>query len=230
MTTAPALNWLELGPCRIVCADCLDVLPELKGVDAVIGDPPYGMKWEGNQRFSGGNTRRGKGTRHCGIIGDEHDFDPAPWLQLGVPVVLWGANHYWGRLPKGAALIWQKRNDSALGTFLSDAEVAFLSEGCGVYVFQKTFAGSTRAVEGGVDPYEGSLHPNQKPIALMSWCMERAKVPIGATVLDPFMGSGTTGIACIRTGRKFIGIEKDPAHFATAADRIRRELQQLTML
>ena len=69
-------------------------------------------------------------------------------------------------------------------------------------------------------------HPTQKPVALMAWCLDIAKVPEGATVLDPYMGSGTTGIACIRTGRKFIGIEKDPKHFQTAVERIDRELQQ----
>ena len=60
----------------------------------------------------------------------------------------------------------------------------------------------------------------------MMWCIEQSGVEIGATVLDPYMGSGTTGIACIRTGRRFIGIEKDPTHYATALDRIRRELAQ----
>ena len=68
--------------------------------------------------------------------------------------------------------------------------------------------------------------PTQKPAPVMEWCMERARIGPGATVFDPFMGSGTTAIACIRTGRCFIGIEKDPAHFATACSRIRRELSQ----
>ncbi len=69
-------------------------------------------------------------------------------------------------------------------------------------------------------------HPCQKPVPLMSWCMDKAKVPQGATVLDPYMGSGTTGIACIRTGRKFIGIELDAGYFATARARLERELAQ----
>lgn len=194
--------------------------------DAVISDPPYGMEWEGNQRFSGGKTRRGKGTKHGMIAHDDEPFDPARWVALKLPVVLWGANHFWHRLQPGAALIWQKRNDHALGTFLSDAEVAYLNRGCGVYAYTKTFAGSSRAVDGGVDPYEGSLHPNQKPVSLMAWCMDKAKVPADGVVLDPYMGSGTTGIACIRTGRRFVGIEKDPTHYATAIERIKRELAQ----
>jgi DNA modification methylase len=72
-------------------------------------------------------------------------------------------------------------------------------------------------------------HPTQKPIALMAWCMDKAKVPEGATVLDPYMGSGSTGIAALRTGRRFIGIEKDPEHFKNALERIQRELSQMTL-
>jgi len=220
---------ITLGPVRVILGDCLKVAPTLECVDAVITDPPYGMGWEGNQRFSGGNTKRGKGTRHIQISGDGERFNPLPILEFGAPTVMWGANHFWDSLPAGAALIWQKRNEEALGTFLSDAEVAFLSEGCGVYVFRKVFAGSTRAIEGGVGAYEGSLHPNQKPVALMSWCMDMAKVPQGALILDPYMGSGTTLIAAIRTGRRAIGIEIDPTHYRTAVERVRRELAQPTL-
>lgn len=73
---------------------------------------------------------------------------------------------------------------------------------------------------------EPIIHPTQKPVELMAWCMEQAKVPEGALVLDSYMGSGTTGIACIRTGRRFVGIEKDPTHYATALKRITDELAQ----
>jgi DNA modification methylase len=66
--------------------------------------------------------------------------------------------------------------------------------------------------------YEG--HPTQKPVALMRWCLDKAKVPPGATVLDPFMGSGTTGVACVQTGRNFIGIEIDEEYFSIAERRI----------
>ena len=70
----------------------------------------------------------------------------------------------------------------------------------------------------------GRTHPNEKPVSLMGAIID--KLPPGCTVLDPFMGSGTTGLACIRTGRRFVGIEKDPAHYATALERIQRELSQ----
>ncbi len=72
---------------------------------------------------------------------------------------------------------------------------------------------------------ENQNHPTEKPVGLMQYLVEM-HTKDGCTVLDPYMGSGTTGIACIRTGRRFIGIEKDPVHYATAAERIKRELAQ----
>ena len=74
---------------------------------------------------------------------------------------------------------------------------------------------------------QNKLHPTQKPVALMAWCMEKAKVPQGATVFDPYMGSGTTAIACLRTGRNFIGVEMDAKHFQTARERIEKEIDSM---
>ena len=77
---------------------------------------------------------------------------------------------------------------------------------------------------------EKRQHPTQKPVAVMSWCLEKAKVPIGATVLDPYMGSGTTGIAAIRRGCNFVGVEKDPRYYAIAVRRIEAEMNQGVLL
>jgi DNA modification methylase len=76
-----------------------------------------------------------------------------------------------------------------------------------------------------VERGEERIHPMQKPVALMAWAMETARVPIGATVLDPYMGSGSTGIACLRTGRNFVGIERDAEYYKLACDRIAHELE-----
>lgn len=204
--------------------DCREIAPQLQGVDAVISDPPYGMNLDtDNSRFSGGNTasvaRRGNGVgtgKGKPILHDDEPFDPTPWLEYP-RVVLFGSNHFGNRLPVGTKLIWLKRNDAAFGTFLSDAEEAWMKGGHGIYC-KRDFTMNGEALT--------RCHPCQKPVPLMAWCMDKAKVPEGATVLDPYMGSGTTGIACIRTGRRFIGIEKDPAHYATALERIKRELAQ----
>ena len=91
-------------------------------------------------------------------------------------------------------------------------------------VFNHLWIGAYRDSESGIR----NVHPTQKPIALMRWCIEQSKIDPGDTILDPFMGSGTTGVACVRTGRKFIGIELDPGYFQIAVDRIRRELDLRT--
>lgn len=212
----------------IYLGDCLEIAPTLTGVDAVISDPPYGMNLDtDNSRFSGGNTasvaRRGNGIGTGGgkgIIGDAEPFDPTPWLDYPA-VVLFGSNHYAQRLPVGTTLVWLKRHDAGFGSFLSDAEIAWMKGGHGVYAKRDLSMNSEALTR---------CHPCQKPVPLMAWVMERAKVPTGATVLDPYMGSASTGIACLRTNRNFIGIEKDPEHFKTACARLERECNQGALL
>lgn len=212
------------GNVQLWNADCLDVLPLLSGIDAVITDPPYGMAWNTDlTRFTGGakghrNDTTGAGSgRNYGkpIEGDHVPFDPAPWLGFE-KVVMFGVNHFGQRVPVGTQLIWIKKYDPAFGSFLSDAELAWMKGGHGVYCKRDLSMNGETATR---------MHPTQKPVSLMVWCLEKAKVPTGATVLDPYMGSGSTGIACIRTGRRFVGIEKEAAHFQNAKERIRKELQ-----
>lgn len=205
---------LKPGGVQLYCGDCMDILPHLSGIDAVITDPPYGMNWNTDTtRFSGGKQiiKRGRDWKNP-IHGDDTPFDPSPWLKFK-RVILWGSNHFAQKLDLGTTLVFVKRNDAAFGSFLSDAEIAWMKGGYGVYCF--------RDVPGFSDK---GLHPTQKTIPLMWWCIEKCKTPYGATVLDPYMGSGTTGIACIRSGRRFIGIEKDPEHFKIAKERIELEL------
>jgi site-specific DNA-methyltransferase (adenine-specific) len=202
----------------IIHGDCRDWSGK---ADAVISDPPYGMDWNVNsRRFTGGHNpeareRQGRNDFKP-VHGDRQAFDPSPWLDFPA-VGLWGGNHFAARVPVGTTLVWIKRLDPAFGTFLSDAELAWVKGGHGVYCRRDTSMNGESS---------NRLHPTQKPVGIMQWTMERAKVPEGATVLDPYMGSGTTGIACIRTGRKFVGIEIDPAHFETARQRLTRELAQ----
>lgn len=208
--------------CTLYCGDCLDLLPI--EADAVVTDPPYGMKWNTDTtRFATGQRTAGPGRNRDAIIGDDTPFDPSPWVGYE-KVVLWGSNHYAQRLPVGTTLVWLKRLDEGFGSFLSDAELAWMRGGHGVYAFRKCFPHASRTGEAG-----DSVHPSQKPVVLMSWCLEQAKVPDGATVLDPYMGSGTTGVACVREGRNFIGVEKDEKYFKIAVERIRRELAQRRM-
>ena len=197
-------------------ADCRDVLPI--EADAVITDPPYGMVWNTDSTRFSGKTVRGPGRDRERIHGDDEPFDPSPWLDYPA-VVLFGCNHYAQRLPVGTTLVWLKRLDHAFGSFLSDAELAWMKGGHGVYAYRKCFPHAAKTTEAG-----DSVHPSQKPVSVMAWCIEKAKVQKGATILDPYMGSGTTGIAAARLGMNFIGIERDAAHYKTACDRIAHEL------
>lgn len=202
-----------IGNATLYLADCLTVLPTLSTDLSVVSDPPYGMNWDADTtRFSGGNNvdNRGSGRDGGRIVGDDRPFDPAPWLAFK-ECVLWGANHYAARLPVGTTLVWIKRNPSGFGTFLSDAEVAWTAGGHGVYCYMRPWHGAEK-----VNRKERRWHPSEKPIDLMAWCVKRTTM----TVLDPYMGSGTTGVACHQLGRPFIGIEIVPEHFETACERI----------
>jgi site-specific DNA-methyltransferase (adenine-specific) len=151
------------------------------------------------------------------IEGDEIPFDPSFLLGIGDHQIIFGANNFPQRLQPGSLLVWAKRRAPAYGTFLSDAEVAWLSKGRGIYLFEHIFAGSAPALEYSDDAYAPSAHPFQKPIAVMEWCLSFLQ---GETILDPFMGSGTTGVAAVKLGRRFIGIEIEPKYFDIACRRI----------
>jgi DNA modification methylase len=209
--------------------DCLEFARSLppKTVDAVVADPPYGMKWNTDtNRFSGGRapsgrngllSRKGPANHYGDIIGDDKPFDPAPWLDFP-KVCLWGANHYAAALPVGTTLVWIKRNESHFETFLSDAEIGWIKGGHGVYCRRIVFTPGSRMKEAGLKGCVG--HPAQKPVALMKWCFERMKLKPGDTVLDPYCGSGSTGVAALQCGLNFIGCELDATYVATARRRL----------
>ncbi len=207
----------------LYCGDCREILPTIGKVDAVVSDPPYGMAWDTNsKRFSGGNRERQRGpgrNDYPAIHGDSTPFDPAPWLDFP-EVILWGSNHFGQRLPVGSTLVWIKKGAHLFGSWLSDAEIGWQKGGHGVYVKDVSFPPPSRIAENdGVT----AAHPTQKPIDLMLWCVQRTK---GRRILDPYMGSGTTGVACVRLGRRFIGIEIEPRYFDIACRRIADELKR----
>ncbi len=196
---------------ELYLGDCREVLPTFGKVDAIVTDPPYGINVDTNStRFSGGvrsAAKRRIGVDYgAGIVGDKSPFDPSI-LPAADDTIIWGWNNFAGDLPRGTALIWIKTADAAFGTFLSDAEIAWFSRGHGVYCFRDL---SNKAEA------RWRVHPTQKPLPLMQWCIQKTK----GAVMDPFMGSGTTGVAAIKLGRKFVGIEIDPKYFDIACKRI----------
>lgn len=204
---------------RLILGDCLKVLPTIPSgsVDAVVTDPPYGIN-HSTRSGTGGKWHR---VRHAGVCikGDERPFDPAHLLALQVPLICWGANFYSDKLPSGGWLVWDKRHGIEGMKFnRSDSELAYFSGSRTVKTFRHLWHGICRATEVGKH-----LHPTQKPAALMRWCLELLKLPTGATVLDPYMGSGATGLAAREMGLNFIGIEVDPTYFAIAKRRLAAE-------
>ena len=208
----------RIGDAVLYLGDCREILPTLERVDAVVTDPPYGMKWDGKVSVGkNGNGATGARAKHYGvtIAEDDQPFDPSPFLCFP-SVVLFGANHFGARLPIGTTLVWVKRLDAGFGSFLSDGEVAWEKGGHGVYAFRDTSLMSET---------HQRAHPTQKPVELMRWCIERQGAD-AQTILDPFMGSGTTGVAALKLGRKFIGIEIEPKYFEIACKRIEEAWKQ----
>jgi len=215
--TSPRKEVLADGV-EIWLGDCRQILSSLPIDCAVISDPPYGI---GFKKGSGG---KGKHTvRNIeAIAGDNEPFDPSPLLSFA-EIILWGANHYATRLPHGRWLAWDKL--AGLDSFdsFSDVEFAWQNKRAKDLIFSHLWKGLCKDSEkGGKERW----HPTQKPIALMEWCIRQTA---SATVLDPFMGSGTTGVACVKLGRRFTGIEIEERYFDVARRRISEALKQPDM-
>jgi len=212
-----------IGDATLYLAENADLLPTLDRRCRVVSDPPYGMGWNTDStRFTGGNHSRGEGRADWGEIrGDAEPFDPTPWLAFS-ETVLWGANHYFQRLPVGRTLLWIKKPTHLLGTFLSDFEVGWATGGHGCFAHFRQFPPPSRIVE---NDGRNVGHPTQKPISLMAWCIAEF-TRAGTPIIDPFMGSGTTGVAAVRLGQPFIGIEREPKYFDVACRRIAEAVAQ----
>jgi len=210
---------VQIGDATLYLGDCMDILPTLPKVDAVITDPPYGMNYKPEKwkKYSGEKSE------WMPIHGDDKKFNPAPFLNYD-DVILWGFNYYSDLLPVGALLIWDKRcNESGDKMYGSSIESAWMKNQSGTRIKRLLHGGVVNA-DSAYGNNEKRVHPTQKPIALMAWCIEQAGNP--QTILDPFMGSGTTGVAAIQLGRKFIGIEREPKYFDIAVKRIEQAVAQ----
>jgi site-specific DNA-methyltransferase (adenine-specific)/modification methylase len=198
--------------------DCLDILPALDGVDAVVSDPPYGIGYVHGD--GGGKLARSTQFNRVEVIGDDKPFDPAPFLSFP-RVVLFGANHFADRLPPSPNwLVWDKR-DGVCSNDQADCEMVWTNLKGPARLTRHLWNGMLKASEKGIS----RVHPTQKPVAVMEWVLalttERDNL-----VLDPFMGSGTTGVACVLSGRKFVGVELVPQYFDIACKRIADELKR----
>lgn len=205
----------------VVCilGDSFEVVPAIarNEHDAIISDPPYGI---GHRR--GMSKDRGKGVSRgaSNIANDDRPFDPS--FMLRWPALLWGANYYAKHLPAGRWVAWDKVCNGGAGDF-SEIEFAWCSHSGASKLFRHMWLGVQRHSQVG----EARQHPTEKPVALLDWCLNF--FPTANRILDPFMGSGTTGIACVKRGLAFTGVEIDKNHFDTACRRIDRALREPSM-
>ena len=206
---------VEIGNATLYLGDCMDILPTLDKVDAVITDPPYGINENSKKVASRGNMAAPKD------YGD-FDWDKAPppdeLIELirtkGKYQAFFGGN-YFTLPPTSCWLVWDKLNGD---NDFADCELAWTNWPKAVRRLQWRWNGMIR--QGNEERY----HPTQKPLEVMKWIIELC--PKSDTILDPFMGSGTTGVAAIQMGRKFVGIERDPKYFEIACKRIKQAISQ----
>jgi DNA modification methylase len=197
--------------------DCLQFMKTMEAgsVDAVITDPPYGINY-----INGGGHNIKNGWRDFRSDGDWDKTRPSKEMfdeimRIGKTVIIWGGNYFTDYVPPSSCwLVWDKGQREFS---LADGEMAWCNQDKAMRIFTYSRAAMKK---------ENGYHPTQKPIALMKWCIAFSKAD---TIFDPFMGSGTTGVACMQLGRKFIGIEIEPKYFDIACERIENAQRQARM-
>lgn len=198
-----------IGDCTLYLGDCTVILPQLQDFDLILTDPPYGI-----------GADKGGGMSNCGEVKKyEGNWDSKPppfWLFLlmvnkGTNSIFWGGN-YFGLPPSSCWLVWDK--DNGKNPF-ADCELAWTNLEKAVRMIKHTWHGMRQQ---NMKQKEKRVHPTQKPVPVMEWCLTHA--PDAKTVCDPFMGSGTTGVACARKGLHFVGIEREAKYFEIACERI----------
>jgi DNA modification methylase len=198
--------------------DYQDIITRIAGCDLILTDPPYGISHPCNFKT------RGRGNlANCSdypdVHGDDKPFEPDNYL-LSYPCILWGANHYASKLPDSSGwLVWDKERPDDLDQ--STCELGWSNVIKGVRRFRYLWNGMIRAGD------DQLYHPTQKPVALMSWCLGLRWTRDFRTVLDPFMGSGTTLVAAKERQQKATGIEIEEKYCEIAARRLSQEVLAL---
>jgi len=199
----------------IYYADCRYILPLLPKVDLLLTDPPYGI----------GAYKTG--TMGGGVLAKQSRYDAVKWddtpadkkiitaaITSAANAIIWGGNYFWVP-PSPCWLVWDK--DNGANNF-ADCELAYTTLPTAVRLFKHKWQGM---LQQDMKNKDDRNHPTQKPLALMKWCL--GFFPKAETVLDPFMGSGTTLVACKQLGRKCIGIELEEKYCEIAARRLAQD-------
>lgn len=191
---------------RVIHGDCLDVLPTLAGepIAAVVSDPPYGL----GDKWQGGTAKWPLADNGRGTTWDAGIAEGLPELIRSFPhAIIWGGQYY-ALPPSRGWLVWDKivRNFSS-----GHCELAWTTLDQPVRAFSYSH---------GQLASEGKFHPTQKPLPLMAWCLKQLNLPQGSLILDPYAGSGTTGVACLKAGYRCILIEKDARYIPVIKRRL----------
>lgn len=214
-------SWLD-GRIIAINGDCVDVMREIgdKEIDLVLTDPPYGIGVDG-----------GIGS---GVYAKKSNFEKKGWdnespenkifeeiFRIEKNQIIFGANHFISKIPYDSSswIVWDKDNGD---NNFADCELAWTSHKTAVRKFRWKWQGM---LQQNMKDKDFKIHPTQKPVALMSWCLNKYSKE-NDLIFDGFAGSGTTAIACIRTKRRFIGCELDKEYFEKACKRIETELRQ----
>jgi DNA modification methylase len=210
----------QIGDATLYLGDCREILPGLGRVDAVVTDPPYGI----------GEARNDNASRSCLAASKDYgnsawDNSPidAPLLALvraaGRFQIIFGGNYY--PLPETSCwLVWDKLNGE---NDFADCELAWTNLPKAVRRIQYRWHGMIRQ-----NNEPRGDHPTQKPVGVMKWCIQQLPADCMA-ILDPFAGSGTTGVAAAQLGKSFIGIEREPSYFDIMCRRIAEAYAQPDM-
>ena len=197
---------VTIGNAELWHGDCREILPTLPQFDLILTDPPYGI---GADKVKAHSTVR-----------DNSKWDIKGWddstpttetmdivVSSGKSSIIWGGNYFANMLPATMGwLVWDKLNQ---GMSLADCELAWTSQQKAARIFKYSRGNFNSEVR---------QHPTQKPLSLIVWCLDFH--PKAQTICDPFMGSGTTGVACAQMGKAFTGIERERKYFDIACERI----------
>ncbi len=205
---------VTIGDATLYHGDCMEILPTLETFAVVLTDPPYGIadKWKG-----GSGKHHGWSNQHT-MKPVRNKWDAMPLgadeiellLFTGKHCIIWGGNYF----PLPPSRCWFIWNKPERGFTLAECELAW------------TNFDNVARVWDGPRSEPGRVHPTQKPVRLMEWCISKTK----GNVIDPFMGSGTTGVACANLGRRFVGIEIEREYFDMACERIEAAYAQPDMI
>ena len=222
---------VTIGDCTLYCGDCLDILPTLGTVSVVVTDPPYGMNFQSNWCKDGPRFDR--------LIGDM--AAPVAWLSVApdadaiVVFCEWrNAEVFRAAIeaagwPVRSQLVWDRVIHGMGDLTASFAPCHDLAWWACRPTYKFPGKRPTTVMRYQRVDHDKMVHPTEKPVELLAHIVSRA-TPQDGIVLDPFMGSGTTGVACVRLGRHFIGIELEPRYFGVAVKRIQDEYDRTALL